>query len=268
MAETLWKMNLYSCMMILYVLLARRAVRRYSKLFSYSLWVLVAARLWIPVFLDGPFSIRPVLLAGCSGVVLPAGVKAVLKILYFLGVFAVAGIFMVQYWKVRRQVRFAVRETGNIWRCEGISSAFVMGLFHPRIYLPYGLEGTKRWYVVQHEKMHIRHLDPWIGAVAVATLCFHWWNPLVWYSACRMSEDMEMYCDEAVLEECAGPEKKIYSEILLELSAAQSGFPALCFGESHTERRICNLLRERREERIWFRFAYSFAVNLCVWLLF
>ena len=83
-----------------------------------------------------------------------------------------------------------------------------------------------------------------------------------------MWEDMEMYCDEAVLEECAGQEKKIYSEILLELSASQSGFPALCFGKSHTERRIRNLLQGCRKEHLWFRFLYMFAINLSVWLLF
>lgn len=268
MAEALWKMNLYSCMLILYVLVVRRVIRKYSKLFSYSLWVLVAARLWVPVFLNGPFSIRPILLAGFTGNILPADVTAVLKVLYFLGVFAVAGMFMSQYWKTRSQVRLAVRETKNIWRCEGSSSAFVMGLIHPRIYIPYGLEGTKQWYVVQHEKMHIRHGDPWISAAAMVTLCLHWWNPLVWYSACRMWEDMEMYCDEAVLEECAGQEKKIYSEILLELSASQSGFPALCFGKSHTERRIRNLLQGCKKEHLWFRFLYMFAINLSVWLLF
>lgn len=295
-------MSIYAVLPFLIVLAGRSVIRRYSRAYSYALWMLVFLRLLIPAMFESPYSIQPEL----SGLyaeerfpdseterpegsdpeqtlspVLPKEtaeedaslyrgsdrsmrVRKLLEILYVIGAAVTAGSFCLQYVAIRRKTRLAVREEKGIWRCEGISSAFVMGLFRPRIYLPYGLEGMERRYVVQHEKMHIRHLDPWIGVLPLAALCLHWWNPLVWYSAYKMQEDMEIWCDEAVMDECAASERKLYSDVLLRLSARQSGFPGLCFGESHTERRIRNILKGRKKAFGWRVLPFYLLFNLCV----
>lgn len=269
MVSNLWRMGICGCIPIILVLTGRLLLREYSRKYSYSLWLLVLARLLLPVFIESLFSIQPLqYMDGSRGFFFRFFLKAggewkeVCTCLYLAGVAVMTGVFLTRYAGTRRRVKLAVRETENIWRCEEISSAFVMGLIRPRIYLPYGLEGTSRWYVVLHEKKHIRHGDPWVRVLGTVTLCLHWWNPLVWYAVNRLYEDMEMYCDESVMEECAFPERKIYSEVLLDLAAWQSGFPGLCFGASHTEQRIRNILKIKKRERAWFLLLFYMIIQL------
>lgn len=55
----LWMMSLQACALILIVLLARRLFKKYPKIYSYCLWILVGARLLCPVFIEAPFSLQP-----------------------------------------------------------------------------------------------------------------------------------------------------------------------------------------------------------------
>ena len=261
MIDSLWRMGLYGCVPIGMALAGRRLLRRYPKEYSCGLWILVFVRLLLPVFIGKPLGVQPLQYMGCLQ---RAGGKGLWASLYLAGVCLVSGYFLIQGLRIRRQLRPAVREMKNIWRCENISSAFVAGLIKPRIFLPYGLEGTERWYVELHEKMHIRHGDSWVRMLGTVTLCLHWWNPLVWYAVSKLYEDLEMSCDEAVMKECASPERKIYSDVLLQLSMRQNGFPGLGFGESHTERRIRNLLEKKKKVNVWFVLLFYLLLNLCV----
>lgn len=265
MINCLWRMSLYGCLPILMVLAGRQILCRYPKEYSYYLWLLVLGRLLLPVFIEQPFGIQSLRYMGKAG---SADRTGMLTVLYLAGVCAVSGYFLAQYVRSRRLLLTAVREMKNIWRCENIPSAFTAGLVRPRIVLPYGLEGTERWYVILHEKMHIRRGDPWVCILGTAALCLHWWNPLVWYAVHKMYEDMEMSCDEAVIKECASPERKIYSDILLRLSVQQSGCSGLCFGKSHTEQRIRNLLVRKKKVRVWFLLLFYLTINLCVRISF
>ena len=125
---------------------------------------------------------------------------------------------------------------------------FVLGLFRPRIYLPLGLSGAERAYVLAHERAHIRRLDHATRLLAHLALCLHWWNPLV-YLALRLSaRDMELSCDERVLSRADGDERAGYANALLDLSAAPARLPGtpLAFGESDAGARIKNVLRYRK----------------------
>ncbi len=265
MIVNLWRMSLYGCIPILMVLAGRQALRRYPKEYCYYLWMLAFARLLLTIFIEYPFSTESFRYMGKLEHMHQRGIWS---FLYLTGVLVMFGYFLAQYFRIRQRLRLAVREIENIWRCGEISSAFVMGLIRPRIFLPYGLEGTERWYVIRHEKMHIRHGDPWVRILGIVTLCLHWWNPLIWYAVYKMYGDMEMYCDEAVLKECASPERKIYAGILLKLSVRQNGFPGLCFGESHTEQRIRNILEKKKKVRVWFLLLFYMLVHLGVRISF
>ena len=144
MIDSLWRMGLYGCVPIGMALAGRRLLRRYPKEYSCGLWILVFVRLLLPVFIGKPLGVQPLQYMGCLQ---RAGGKGLWASLYLAGVCLVSGYFLIQGLRIRRQLRPAVREMKNIWRCENISSAFVAGLIKPRIFLPYGLEGTERWYV-------------------------------------------------------------------------------------------------------------------------
>lgn len=174
-----------------------------------------------------------------------------LQILYMIGLSAAACIHLFQYAAIRKRVSTAVREQDNIWLCDQISGAFVMGVIRPRIYLPYDLPEKDRAYILQHEQAHIRHHDPVIRILSSFCLCLHWWNPLVWLAVRRMNQDMEMFCDESVLEGASLSERKTYADLLLAYAAsgsAAAGNPA--FGACIAAVRIKSALHARRKSRV------------------
>ena len=76
----------------------------------------------------------------------------------------------------------------------------------------------------------------------------HWFNPLLWLAFILLARDMEMACDEQVLEQLGTEEKKRYSTFLLKLSAPGAfltGTP-VAFGENSVKSRIKNILRYKK----------------------
>jgi|GEM_PF-6173338 len=181
--------------------------------------------------------------------------------MWLMGMAALVIYSLCSYVKIRRLVDDAVLAEGNVYETDRIRSPFILGLFRPRIYLPAGLTGERRSYVLAHERFHLRRGDHLIRVFAFLLLVVHWFNPLVWLAFRLMSRDMEMSCDEKVLGQCEGRAKE-YSSTLLSFAESHR-FPAaspLCFGESGVKSRIKNALAWRRP-RAWVTLA---AAALCL----
>lgn len=153
--------------------------------------------------------------------------------------------FLVSWIRVKRNVKKAVHWKENIWECENVGSPFVMGIFRPRIYIPFHLDDFQKKMLLLHEKCHIRRKDYLVKLFAYLLAAVYWFYPLVWISYFAMIRDMEMSCDEWVLK-CLGSDgKKEYSRLLLafaqkEPAGRQAG--VLGFGENITKSRIKNVL--------------------------
>lgn len=180
-------------------------------------------------------------------------VNPIQLILFAGSVFWIAGMVlmilysMVSYGNLRRKLKGSVREEDNIYRTSHGSVPFVCGFFRPRIYLPSALEKEERAYILLHEQIHIRRGDPIWRALGYLALCIHWFNPLVWAAFFLSGRDMEMSCDEAVIQKLGNGVKKQYSSSLLTLSCGRrviSGIPP-AFGEGGAGGRIKNLFRYR-----------------------
>lgn len=182
--------------------------------------------------------------------------------LWLLGVLAMLIHSAVSYIRIRRKLACAVWEGEGVWIAEGIDSAFVMGLWKPRIYLPAGLTQQERDYVLLHERHHIRRGDPVLKALGFLALCLHWFNPLVWLAFTLACRDMEMSCDEAVVRRLGPQIRADYAASLLNLATDHriiSGTP-LAFGEADPKGRIRNLAAWRKPA-IW---VVVLAVALCL----
>lgn len=167
--------------------------------------------------------------------------------------------------RLRRQLRGAVHEKDNIYTCP-LSTAFVMGLLHPRIYLPKSLQGMEREYILLHEQIHIRRGDHVVKTLAGLALCIHWFNPLVWLAFHLSSKDMEMSCDEVVLRKMGKDVKKEYSASLLNMATGRKVFTGvpLAFGEGDTGSRIKNVLKYKKPGTIVICLALISCVILAV----
>jgi hypothetical protein len=136
----------------------------------------------------------------------------------------------------------------GVYEIENLPTAFVNGLLKPRIYLPAGLLEEYRRYVLEHERTHLKRGDVWVKYIAYILISIHWFNPLVWISYVLMCRDMEMSCDERVLQNLGMEEKKAYSIALLAVSSGrkiQLGMP-VAFGEHGAKGRIVNVLHYRK----------------------
>ena len=192
-------------------------------------------------------------------------IKRFFAYVWLAGVMVAALYFFLQFMRVKRQIALAVHRDENVWLCDRIPTPFVMGVVRPRIYIPFHLDEQDEYCILEHEKMHIRHGDHLVRLLGMLAVCLHWWNPLVWVAVNRLNQDMEMYCDETVVEGKSIVKKKQYMTVLLHFAVEpQRYMGVVAFGESHTEKRVMHLLIKRRTDRNVTALVTAVAVILCI----
>lgn len=183
------------------------------------------------------------------------------KVLQAAGVLWLVGIALLLFWNVlqsirmKRRLRKAVLYRDNIFECDNIASPFVMGIFRPRIYIPFRLEEKEREYILVHERYHIKRRDYITKLVAYLIAIVYWFHPLVWIAYLCMVRDMEMSCDEYVLAVSGKEIRQEYSRSLLAFATNQRRFSMglLAFGETDTRRRVKYIMSFRKKGK-WFGF--------------
>ena len=154
---------------------------------------------------------------------------------------------LVSYIRLRFLVREAIRIEGG-WECDRIETAFILGFIRPRIYIPMGLSRTVRSHILAHEQTHLEKGDHWFKMLGFVALALHWYNPLVWIAYILLCKDIEMACDERVVQFMELPQRKEYSAALLSCSANRAHFSAcpVAFGEVSVRQRIRSVLGYRK----------------------
>ena len=193
----------------------------------------------------------------------PVSLASVLLIVWIAGIAALLTYALIKYLRMRKELRFSVPLRDNIRQAE-IRSPFLMGLFKPVIYVPFSSDETSLEMSIAHERYHIQRKDHWIRALSFLLLCIHWMNPLCWAAYYLMIKDMEMSCDEHVLE----GEKDLrtaYSDALLNFAVERNALPVgpMDFGGSNVKERITNVLKYRNANRM----KTVFAILMCVLML-
>ena len=155
---------------------------------------------------------------------------------------------LISYYRLKKKLRAARWVEERIYEMNGLPGPFVAGLRNPCIYLPAGLNGAEREYILAHENVHIKRFDYVFKMVGFFLVIVHWINPLVWISYFCMTKDMEMSCDEAVLRNLGTGIKKDYSTSLLHMALPQSGarMTTPAFGEGNVKSRIKNVLHYKK----------------------
>lgn len=281
MAEIFQKalnMSIAAGWLILAVIALRLLLRRAPKRFRLLLWAVVGLRMALPWSIESALSLipsaqtlpegimlerAPVLDTGISalnGAINPGFTAAftpelgasanplqvllpIAAALWMLGAAAMLLWALVSWLRLRKRVREAVRLEENVYECE-IASPFVLGLFRPRIYLPFSLENGERELVLAHERAHITAGDHIIKPLGWLLLAAHWYNPLVWLAYALFCRDIELACDERVVRSLSLSDRADYSQALLDLSRPRGGVRAcpLAFGESSVKGRVKSVL--------------------------
>ena len=276
--------NLTASVVILFIICVRQLLKRAPKIFSYALWLIVLLRLLVPFSIESPVSFVPERTEFSSMVDVNEALPEIqfetpadradnqwrlettapgeplvqtyrcldattyLTFAWLAGMAGMTGYSIVSYWKLRRRVRISVPLGKGIRIADDIDSPFVMGFFRPVIYLPGTLEPMERKYIIAHERHHIRRGDHIFKILGFLALTVHWFNPLVWLAFVLASRDMEMSCDEAVIQKLGEDVRADYSATLLNLATGHRLFAGtpLAFGEGDPTGRVRNLAKWKK----------------------
>lgn len=256
------------------VIAVRFLLRKGSKSMICILWILVGIRFLLPVSIESVFGVIPgrevvrysvwdrevpVVETGFDGIDKPVNRQIQTSymtrggnsptILDWCTCVWIAGMvlltaYFVWSWRVLKgKVKTAVPEYWcgeKVYVCDEISSPFLMGMVHPRIFLPRGMAEEAIPYVVAHEMAHKKRRDYLTKWIASLFLIVYWFHPLIWLSYVLLSRDLEFACDEQVIQKMGEEHKKNYSNALLSctLGRASAVWYPTAFGEVGVKTRI------------------------------
>ena len=280
----LLNLSISASWLVLVVLALRLVLKRAPKWVNVLLWGMVALRLMLPFSIESALSLIPSAETVSPEVVrfdpaptITSGVKfidnavnpslsesfaaaplASVNPLYvwtylagwvwLIGLAAMLAYALVSYLRLRRRVSASIPLRENIYVCDEVPSPFILGIVHPRIYLPSALDEAQRGSVLSHERAHLARRDHWWKPLGFALLAVYWFNPLLWLAYTLLCRDIELACDERVLRGMDAGQIKDYSSALLACSVPRRMIAAcpLAFGEVGVGARVKNALRYKK----------------------
>ena len=189
-------------------------------------------------------------------------VAFIAAVIWIIGIATMLIYAVISYIRIYRQVREGVRQDGNIYVCDRISAPFILGVFRPKIYLPSSIDKQDAEYVIAHERAHLKRRDHLIKPFGFLLLTVYWFNPVIWIAYILLCRDIELACDERVINELGDQAKKPYSSALINCSMPRRSVAAcpLAFGEVGVKSRIKSVLNYKKPA-FWIIAA---ALALCV----
>ena len=181
----------------------------------------------------------------------PLSAAEIITYIWLAGIAVMVIVGVGSYLRFRKHLTGAMQVKDNIYLVDHIDSAFVAGLIRPKVYLPSDIPLKQMGYIIAHEQYHIRRLDHVTKHLSFAALCIHWFNPLVWVAFILSGKDLEMSCDEAVINRLGEGIRADYSASLLSLATGRriiAGTP-LAFGEGDTKGRINNMAKWKQPKK-------------------
>ena len=292
-------MSITASWLVLAVIILRPILTKAPKWIRGILWSFVALRLVFPFSIDSIFSMMPrfdsrsvtIYETKTEAIVLdlPAFNQAVdslvtnpgdsvdpmqilmfvLSIIWVIGIISMLSYMTVTYLLIKRKVKEAVLLEDNIWVCDRIATPFILGVIKPKIYLPTSINSTDTEYVIAHEKAHIKRLDHLWKPLAFLLLCVYWFNPLLWVAYALLCKDIELACDEKVIDELGTQIKKPYCEALVNCSISRKSISAcpLAFGENGVKARIKSVLSFKKAGIVITAFSLSLAIIVAIGFL-
>ena len=283
------RLSLTAGWMILVLLALRPLLKKAPRRFSCLLWGLVAIRLALPFSFESRVSMVPQAAAapqkiaqalnpGQMNWVSPAALAAnplpaaeaappafspasLIPLVWGMGIATMLLYAAVSYFRLSRQVRISAPAGKRVYRCDTISTPFILGIVNPKIFLPSDLDEKTAVSVLAHEQAHLRRGDHLWKPLGYVLLSIYWFNPLCWVAYFLFCRDVEQACDEAVIERMDTQQKKDYSAALLACAAPNRiQVCPLAFAEVGVKQRIAGVLNYRKP-KFW---VVTLAALLCV----
>jgi len=271
----LWQINLEISLLLIFILLARAALRRLARSYNnYLLWFSIPLALLVAVIManvefSSPIAaqVQPirtvlqesVLQSYVHGYIVQPVERFDTWSLFGLIVAALVVLLLMrlasQHWGLRQELKrvdsgrhaqisssFPVVAVNK----EGFSPA-VYGFLKPKIYFPLelktSLSESQIELIIQHEEQHIKQGHLWLNLLWDMLVCVLWFNPLVYFSRQCFRHDQELYCDYLVLKNSDLHDRRNYGHALLSTVSATHSVSLLCSWKmfNQLEERIMNI---------------------------
>lgn len=264
-------MSIAGSVVIILALIERFFLKSLSKKYTYVLWGIVCLRLTLPFGINFA-EILNILQGKETGSIIsfteyiPQSIGTFLIshentfsgamtliftfffVIWFIGFMCIIIYEIVSYNSVRKRLITAIKIQDQVFETDQISTPFIFGLVNPKIYVPLGIGTKELQYILCHEFIHIKNKDYIVKFCECFVLALHWFNPFVWLAFKYMNIDMEMSCDEKVVD-CLGDSiRKEYAKVIFDFSKIKGKVTKsmLTFGSSDTRMRVNNVLNKRK----------------------
>jgi len=147
-------------------------------------------------------------------------------ILWLVGMAAAVVFFFIQNVGFKRNIK---RQRTLYGKKDGLLVYFVdrhigsclAGLFCPQIYINREAGESPDWckWIVKHELCHYKSMDHWYAVLRLLCIVLQWFNPLVWYAAACSVEDLEIACDDRVIQDEEYEAQVDYGKCLIAMAA-------------------------------------------------
>ena len=268
--------------LILVILLIRLLFPRFSRRKMMLLWLFVTVRLLIPAFPESTFSLipssqtiseqimmesHPAIHSGIECLDYLINTKVMEQLLPMKGIrttpLQVLVFFSTVFWligvvgqliyvgyrryRVSRTICSAHLTEGIIYEGNQIKVPFVVGILHPRVFLPTNLSTKRRKMAVTHEQTHIIRRDGLKKMTGYCLCIFFWVHPLVWIAYSEVCKDIEYLCDSQTIDRLGERYRVPYAHMLIDMAAKkQNGnASAVALISGSVQTRLIRLLEHR-----------------------
>lgn len=272
--------------LIIFIVLLRSVFRNMPNKYKFICWIFVGFRLLVPFSIDTIFSLipnsKPITNQQIQNVITSTSnnnhiintqpntniIKSteiflnVIMLIWVLGIVVFLIYTLYQTFKIKKLVEGSILLEDNIYLNDYINTPFILGLKNPRIYLPSFIESKDKEFVLNHERSHIfckHHIHKFIGFIC---LLIHWFNPFVWIAYTLFSTDLELSCDEKVIQHFDLNNRKEYANTLVKFSSKRFklAYSPLSFGEVSIYDRIKSILSYKSPKKIF----KTISIILCI----
>lgn len=176
-------------------------------------------------------------------------------------------------WRAQRRFERAMgplqpREDGTWQASADPGLPALVGLWQPRIVVGPAFEvdfsPAEQDLILQHERSHRRHGDPWANAALAVLRCVFWFHPLLPWAARRFLRDQELACDARTVDPHPAL-RRLYANALLKAQLVHPVAPMACHWRSQPmlKERIAMLKEHKRKALPWMT-GQVLVMGLCV----
>ncbi len=96
------------------------------------------------------------------------------------------------------------------------ASPMIIGFFQPILILPENeYSAEELFFILKHELIHLKRHDVYFKLLFLVATALHWFNPIIYLMQKEATIDMELSCDERVIQDTPYDVRKAYTETLL-----------------------------------------------------